>query len=125
MFLVLLTCGVPLIQVPIKNRDKLYTTFEAGGGLYQFTRVPFVATNEVACFKRTMDFFIKEKQLPATFAYLDNITICRMTQEEHNFNLNRFLKDAKEKKYVTMNRNVLFQQKRLNILSYVVEREEY
>lgn len=67
-----------------------------------------------------MDFFIKEKQLPAAFTYLDNITICGMTQEEHNFNLNIFLKDAKEKKYGTMNRNVFFSTKRLDILGYVV-----
>ena len=42
-------------QIPIRKEDKPYTAFEAGGGLYQFTHVPFGVTNGVACFQRIMD----------------------------------------------------------------------
>ena len=28
-------------QVPLRQEEKPYTAFEAGGGLYQFPRVPF------------------------------------------------------------------------------------
>ena len=42
-------------QVPLKDEDKPYTTFEARGNLYQFTRLPFGVTNGVACFQRERD----------------------------------------------------------------------
>lgn len=62
-------------QVAIKNKDKPYIAFEAGGALYQFTRSPFDVTNEVACFQRIIDSFIKENQLAEIYAYLDNFKI--------------------------------------------------
>ena len=82
-------------KVPLKAEEKHYTAFEAGGRLYQFTRVPFGVTNGVACFQRIMDTFIKEKNLTGTYAYLDDVTICGKTQEEHDKNLKKFLETAK------------------------------
>ena len=41
-------------QIPLREEDKAYTAFEASGGLYQFTRLPFGVTNGVACFQRIM-----------------------------------------------------------------------
>ena len=73
-------------QIPINDADKLYTAFEAAGGLYQLKRIPFGVTNGVACFQRTMDEFISEG-LMDTYAYLDNVTICGKTQQEHGENL--------------------------------------
>lgn len=32
-------------QVPLKDKGKPYTAFEARGNLYQFTRLPFGVTN--------------------------------------------------------------------------------
>jgi hypothetical protein len=84
-------------QVPIKQEDRLYTAFEADGGLHQFTRMPFGVTNGVAQFQRTMDIFIVKEKLKDTFAYLDNLTICGMTQGEHDYNLKRFFLAAKTK----------------------------
>uniref|UniRef100_A0A5S6R0U3 Reverse transcriptase domain-containing protein n=1 Tax=Trichuris muris TaxID=70415 RepID=A0A5S6R0U3_TRIMR len=51
--------------------------FEAAGGLYQFTRVPFGVTNGVACFQRVIDSFIRDEKLQGTFAYLDDITAAK------------------------------------------------
>nr|XP_027217256.1 uncharacterized protein LOC113809744 [Penaeus vannamei] len=81
-------------QVAIKDTDKLYTALEAGGKLYQFARIPFGVTNGVACFQRIMDSLIKEEGLVGTYAYLDDATICGMTQQEHDDNLNKFLEAA-------------------------------
>jgi len=41
-----------------------------------------------------MDAFIAEENLDATFAYLDNVTICGMNTEEHDYNLKQFLEAA-------------------------------
>lgn len=89
-------------QMPIRVEDRLYTAFEACGKLYQFTRVPFGVTNGVACFQRVMDSFIKEEKLAGTYAYLDDVTICGKTQEEHDYNLKKFL-DAAKSRNVTYN----------------------
>ncbi|XP_069990683.1 uncharacterized protein [Penaeus vannamei] len=48
----------------------------------------------VACFQRIMDSLIKEEGLAGTYAYLDDATICGMTQQEHDDNLNKFLEAA-------------------------------
>ena len=38
-------------QIPLlAESNKIYTTFEANGKLYQFTRIPFCLTNTVAVF---------------------------------------------------------------------------
>ncbi len=66
------------------HNDKPYT---AGDALYQFTRIPFGVTNGVACFQAEL---IASEKLQGTFAYLDNVTICGKTQEEHDENLKRF-----------------------------------
>ena len=97
-------------QLPIKDEDEPYTAFESDGSLYQFTRVPFGVTNGVACFQRIMDAFIEEN-LDATFAYLDNVTICGMNTEEHDYNLKRFLEAANRKNIVYNESNVYFRHR--------------
>ncbi|KAK3893024.1 hypothetical protein Pcinc_003203 [Petrolisthes cinctipes] len=107
-------------QVPIRDEEKLYTAFEASGGLYQFTRVPFRVTNGVACFQRIMDTFIQEEQLEGTYAYLDNVTICGKSQKDHDNNLEKFL-DAASRKNISYNEEkCIFATKKLSILGYVV-----
>ena len=81
-------------QVKIKSSDKLYTAFQAGNALYQFSRNPFGVTTGVACFKRVMDSIITEEQVQTTFPYLENITICGIDQREHDVNLKPFLEAA-------------------------------
>jgi transposase InsO family protein len=108
-------------QVPIRQEDKPYTAFESSGSLYQFTRIPFGVTNGVACFQRIMDSFISEEKLAGTFAYLDNVTICGMTQQEHDTNLRRFLEAAKVKQIEYNEDKCVFSTTKLHILGYVVE----
>ena len=91
-------------QIPIREKEKAYTAFEGNGKLYQFCRVPFGVTNGVAVFQRTINDIIDNNKLKDTFAYFDNITIAGVTQEEHDFNLHRFLEVAK-KHNLTFNEN--------------------
>ena len=58
--------------------------------------MPFGVTNGVAGFQRTLDDMIESEELRDTFAYVDNVTICGSTQEEHDANLNKFLDVAKK-----------------------------
>ena len=81
-------------QVPLRADDKPYTAFQSGGKLYQFTRLPFGVTNGTAAFQRTLDGIIENEQLQDTFAYVDSVTICSHSQEEHDINLQRFLESA-------------------------------
>jgi len=39
-------------QVALQESDKTFTSFEANGQLYQFTRLPFGVTNGVSCIQR-------------------------------------------------------------------------
>ena len=108
-------------QVPISVEDAPYTAFEAGGGLYQFKRLPFGVTNGVAIFQRAMDTFIESNSLSSTYAYLDNIYICGKDQKEHDLNLHRF-KLAAQNINLTYNTDKCeFNIRRLSILGSVIE----
>lgn len=57
-------------KVAIKLYDKVYITFEAGGQLSHFCRIPFSVMNGMASFQRII-FKLKLKGI-----YIDNITVC-------------------------------------------------
>ena len=78
-------------QVPIKEEDRKYTAFEVDGQLWEFTVIPFGVTNGVSAFQRTIDKVIKEEGLTDTFAFVDNLTVCGRTKEEHDENVKKFL----------------------------------
>ena len=67
-------------QIPIKE-DRPYMAFEANGKLYQFYRIPFGVTNDVACFQRIIDKIIKENNLMGMYAYVDNIVLVGKNQK--------------------------------------------
>ena len=70
--------------------DRIFTAFEVSGRLYHFFRIPFGVTNGGACFQRVMDSIISDERLSATFAYMDDVTICGRDQVDHDKNLARF-----------------------------------
>lgn len=107
-------------QIPIKETDKMFTAFEACGNLFQFRRIPFGVTNGVSCFQRVIDQIIKSESLSATFAYLDNITICGENEEQHNENLARFY-SAAEKYGLTFNEDKsVIAVKQVRLLGYEI-----
>ena len=89
-------------QVVLKEEDKPYTAFQAGKGLYQFTRVPFGLRNSGAVFQRIMDTMIQENNLKGAVFYVDNAYVGGSDQKEHDQNLEKFLAAA-EKLNITFN----------------------
>ena len=108
-------------QVPLKDKDKPYTAFEAQGNLYQFTCLPFGVTNGVACFQREMMKFVDENDLEASFPYLDNVTICGKDQEDHDTNMEDFLEAAKRKNLCYNTEKCIFSTRHLPIFGYIIE----
>lgn len=107
-------------QLPLEPSEKQYTAFEADGKLYQFTRVPFGVTNGVACFQRVIDKIINDEMLEGVFPYLDDVTVCGKNQNEHDENLDRFLK-AIQKYDLTLNEEKCrFSEQSVKLLGYVV-----
>ena len=96
-------------QVPIKEEDRKYTAFEIDGKLYQFNRLPFGITNGVSAFQRSVDNIIEIENLDDTFTYVDNLTVCGRTVEEHGTNLER-VNEVSKKYNITFNekKKVLF-----------------
>ncbi|KAL0880953.1 hypothetical protein ABMA27_002114 [Loxostege sticticalis] len=107
-------------QVPILKKEQKFTAFEACGKLYEFTRIPFGVTNGVAAFQRTLEFIIEKENLVGTYAYLDDVTICGVTKEEHDKNLNTFLQAA-EKYRLTLNKEkCTFSSESINLLGHTI-----
>ena len=109
-------------QIPIVDSDKPYTAFEAGGNLYQFRRIPFGVTNGVACFQRTINNIIKAENIPDTFAYVDNVTVCGRNKAEHDHNLRRFLEVAKNYKITLNDAKSTFAMDEITLLGYQVSK---
>ena len=86
------------------TEERKFTAFEANGQLYQFKRVPFGLKNAVLCFQRVVNQIISKFDCQGTFAYLGDITVCGHTREEHDTNLEKFLKAAKQCN-LTLNEN--------------------
>lgn len=105
-------------QVPILLKERPMTAFEACGNLYQFTRIPFGVTNGVAAFQRTLQYIIGNEKLEGTFAYLDDVTVCGKTEEEHNKNLERFMNAVQKYKLTLNEKKCLFGSDKINLLGY-------
>lgn len=108
-------------QLPMRKEDRQYTAFEAAGRLFHFLRVPFGVTNGVSVFQRTMDQMVSKFNLPATYPYLDNVTICGHDQQDHDANLAKFLQVAKRLNLTYNEDKCSFRTTRLAILGYVIE----
>ncbi|KRZ59977.1 Retrovirus-related Pol polyprotein from transposon 17.6 [Trichinella nativa] len=108
-------------QIPIPNDEKLYTAFEADGSLYQFTRIPFGVTNGVACFQRVINSFIKKEKLKWVVAYLDYVTVCGMSQDDHDKNLEQFLSAANRWNFTLNTDKCSFSTSKLRILGHEIE----
>lgn len=106
--------------VPLHKEDKLFTAFEANGKLYHFTRLSFGLTNGVACFQRVIDSFIQKFNLIDTFSYLDDVTICGKTQEEHDRNLDKFLTCAKRFNMTFSEEKCQFSIREIKTLGYLI-----
>ena len=111
-------------QVPLQDKDKCFTAFEANRRLYQFRRIPFWVRNGVAAFQKIMDDFITNESLSDTFAYLDDITICGHDQAHHDKNLDNFLAAAKRKNLTYNEDKCRFSVRTLNILGSIVSEGE-
>ena len=107
-------------QIPIAKKDRAFTAFEAGGKLWEFTRIPFGVTNGVPAFQREMDKMVEVEGLKDTFPYLDNITVAGRTQKEHDSNVTR-LQNALTKRNWTLNDSkTISSVSSINILGYCV-----
>lgn len=111
-------------QIPIKVEEKHFTAFEANGNLYQFKRIPFGVTNGVACFQRVIDDIIEKEKVSDTFAYVDNVTICGKTQNEHDTNLAKFLAAAKKYGITFNNDKSIISSTVIQLLGYEVKKGE-
>ena len=92
------------LQLPISEHDIPYTAFEAGGRLYEMTRIPFGVTNGGPVFQRKMDEMVEEDKLKDTFPYFDNITIGGYNQTHLDNNIKAFLA-ALKKRNIALNDN--------------------
>ena len=107
-------------QIPLPEEDKIYTNLEATSKLYEFNTLPFGLTNGVAAFQRSLDNVIEENNLEDTFAYVDNITVCGMNQEEHDINLKALYETAKKRNMTFNPSKSIISTTSIKLLGYVI-----
>ena len=90
-------------QIPLKEKERIYTSFEACERLYQYKRLPFGVKNGVSAFQRVIDDFTKRHKLQNVHAYLDGVIVTGATEKEHDANLQRLL-DAAKSDNLTLNK---------------------
>lgn len=67
-----------------------------------------------------MAHLIESENLQGTFAYLDTVTICGKTQEEHDKNLQCFREMASRRQISYNDEKSVFSTRELAILGYIV-----
>ena len=107
-------------QVEIRSEDRIYTAFEANGGLYEFNRMPPGVTNGVPKFQRVIDQVVEKESLKGTYPYMDNVTVGGMDQEDHDIKVEQ-LRKALQKYDLTINESkTVLSVSNINILGYNV-----
>ena len=107
-------------QIPLSEKNKPFTAFEANGKLYQYCRLPFGVKNGVPAFQKIMDDVIESHNLTGTFAYLDNITVVGKNQQEHDKNLQAFLDTAKALNLTFNDSKSIFSVNQISLLGYTI-----
>ena len=111
-------------QIPICDKDRKYTAFEVCGKLYQFTRLPFGITNGVSAFQRSIDSIIDKENLSDIFIFVDNVTICGKTQEQHDYNLQKFYEIARKYNITLNDSKSIISTSSITLLGYTIQNNQ-
>jgi len=65
--------------------------------------------------------FVEEEKLEGVFPYLDNITICGSSEDDHNSNLQAFFAAAKRRNLVFNEAKIVLTTRKLPILGFEIE----
>lgn len=109
-------------QIALQPEDQEYTAFEADGGLFQFTRVPFGLKNAIPCFQRIINDLIEQNDCKGTWTCLDNVTVAGKTKEEHDINLQMFLDVAKRHNITLNDSKCFYSADTIDLLGYRISR---
>ena len=111
-------------QIPLNEEDQKFTAFEADGGLWEFTRMPFGVTNGVSKFQRNVDTIVNKEELLATFPFLDNVTVCGHSEAELKINEEKFRAVAKKYNLTLNESKTISGVQSLPIIGYLVSHGE-
>ena len=107
-------------QIPIPEKDKPFTAFEACGELLEFNVIPFGVTNGGPVFQRIMKKIIDKEQLKNTWVYFDNIIVGAQSMKELQVQAEQF-RSAMKRRGMTLNdEKTIYGVKELDILGYRV-----
>ena len=98
-------------ELPLCEDDKEFTAFEANRCFYQFTQMPLGVTNTVATFQWIID---------NTFVYLDNITVARRDQEEHDKCIKQFLEASQHQKLSQNDLKSILSTNKISVIGYEI-----
>ena len=104
-------------QIPLLLSERDKTAFEANG---EFCRLPFGLTNVVASFQRIMNDFIRDNELAGTFAYLDNLLVCGVDQQDHDRNFQCFSDVAQKYNFAFNNNKCFYKQTSIDFLGFTI-----
>ena len=107
-------------QIQINPKDWHFTAFQSGNELYQWKYLPFGLTNTVPAFQRAIIEFIAQHDLKCTNAYLDNIILGGMTQQEHDDNLTALRRTAKVDQFTFNKEKSQYNCTEISLLGYRV-----
>ena len=80
----------------------------------------FGVTNGVGSFQRTIDRVMSNEKLTGTFQYLDDVTICGRSENEHDYNLKRFITAAKKYNLTLNEEKCTFSTESVKLLGYSI-----
>ena len=110
-------------QVLLSDKAKEKTAFSSGGGLWQFTVMPFGLCNAPATFERLMEQVLVGLPTSTALVYLDDILIPGRTFSQQILNLRQvFVRLKKAKLKLSPKKCILF-QKQVKYLGHLVSEQ--
>ena len=85
----------------------------------------FGVSNGTSCVQRKMDNFVRNNKLNDTFLFMDNVTICGNTLEEHDQNLLKFRIAAKKDNLTLNEEKCVFSTEVIDLLGYRISHNSF
>ena len=108
------------LQIDLDEESKKFTTINTHKGLFQYNRLPFGIASAPSIFQRAMDSLVQG--LPRVSAYLDDILVSGVDEEDHLNNLDKVLQRLESAGLTLKKSKCVFGLDSIEYLGHVIDK---
>ena len=108
-------------QIRLDDNSKKYTTINTTKGLFQYECLPFGISSAPSIFQRIMDSLLQD--IPLTCAYIDDILVSGVDEEDHLHNLNLVFNRLESAGLTLKQSKCAFASPSVEYLGHIIDKE--